>query len=246
MTTWTERPGPFNRPSINVMPDQSGHQRIGRGFNLLSGFYDASVRFIFGSQLINLQKELLDGLSKRKTCLIIGGGTGEVLRYAQDIDLADRYYYAELSTRMLAKAKAHLTSDELRQVTFGPDWKRLLGDQKVDYIVLPFVLDCYPESAVRNMIQQLKQVLADEGQILIIDFNEEPVDGHRPTAFQQLFIQCLYLFFAITTSIEARRLPRILTLMPAEGFRLQNRIGKRNGWLLATCWSMSNTGSANE
>lgn len=228
------------------MPDQSGRQRIGRGFNLLSGIYDACARFVFGSQLIGLQQELLDSQPKRETCLIIGGGTGAILRHALDIQLAQHFYYAELSSRMLDRSKARLTAGERKAIRFGTDWTTLLGSQKVDYIILPFVLDCYREPQVRAMIRELKQVLTPNGHILIIDFNEEQVDGKRPSSFQRLFIRWLYLFFAITTSIEARTLPRVLTLMPIEGFSIQKRIGKRNGWLLATCWSKSSTGKANE
>lgn len=224
------------------MPDNG--DRVGQGFDLLSGIYDRCVALVFGSELIALQEEIIEDLPTKAHCLIIGGGSGRILRSALDRSLANEFSYAELSENMLQRTRKRLDEAELKHVRFGKDWKALIASRPVDYIILPFILDCYSEVSVARLLGQLSPHMTEKAELIIVDFNEVPISGRRPGLRKRLFIRLLYFFFAVAADIEARSLPPILLIAKREGFQCQKWIGKRNSWLVASRWRMDSVGMA--
>lgn len=212
-------------------------KKSGRGFDRLAGVYDRCVQLIFGNRLNDLQKDILVGLPTKHTCLIIGGGTGSILRAVLDLNLAPTIVFAELSVEMIARASRRLDPQEQDRVHFTTDWEQVVRGTTFDYIILPFVLDCYREPTISRWLDVFTAILNPGGTLIVADFNHEKDFGFRPGAFHRLFIKTLYLFFRTTTSIEATRLPRISMLMHTHDYVCRKVIYKSGGWLQASLWN---------
>lgn len=211
--------------------------RIGQGFNVLAPVYDWCVKLVFGSRVDALQKAAIQALSPTEDCLIIGGGTGKILRYALDHNLANRYVYAELSTKMISRTKDRLTNQELANVKFTTDCNS--EKTRYDVIILPFVLDCYSELQVSETIDNLKMKLAQNATVLVIDFNEETLNGFSPSWVQKVFLKFLYLFFQFGAGLETNKLPPLIKLFRAKEFKLYQHQVDYGGWLVATFWRLN-------
>ncbi|HAW21411.1 MAG TPA: hypothetical protein DCX14_14610 [Flavobacteriales bacterium] len=204
------------------------------GFDLVAPYYDHVVRIVFGQKINNFNRKILASIAPVKRCMIIGGGSGKILLDAIEMNLASSYCYAELSSKMKKKAKDRLNDRQLQQVTFTADYSET--DSRFDLIVLPFVLDCYSESSVHQFLYNLEPILTNHGKLLIIDFNHEPLNDQRPTFIQKQFIRLLYLFFRVTSNIEAKKLPRILSILKDSNFTLISRDRLYNGWIVSSVY----------
>lgn len=214
------------------MPDQN---RIGRGFDSLTPVYDACVYLVFKNTFNDLQHEALSSIGSVENCLIIGGGSGQILRSAIDLNIARQYHYCELSEKMIAKTKNRLSPEENQQVHFCADYNSI--NQSIDLILLPFVLDCYPTPVVSEMLTKLKKLSNQKGQVLIIDFNEEEISGFKPNSIQRLFLKLLYFFFKVFAGIEATSLPPIYTLCNKADLTLVRTWSRKKGWIRASLWT---------
>lgn len=211
--------------------------QTGRGFDRLAGVYDRCVHLVFGTRLNDLQRDILAGLPSRHRCLIIGGGTGNILRAVLDRQLASTIVYAELSVEMIARASQRLNGEEKNRVHFTMDWESIVPGTAFDYIILPFVLDCYRETTVSRWLDTFASSLNPGGTLIVTDFNHEKDFGYRPGPLHKLFIRSLYLFFRTTASIEATQLPRISMLLGTHGYTCRKVIYKNGGWLQASQWT---------
>lgn len=213
---------------------------IGKGFNRLAFIYDFVVWLVFGNRMITLKKNFLAGLPKAESALIVGGGTGKILELALDCNLATHVVYAELSEAMMAKTKQRLYDEHRSRVTFCDDYSSQLSAKKYDYIILPFVLDCYRNRDIKPMIEQFSLALKTEGNIVVFDFNLNTEDGFKHRPWKVGFIKLLYIFFRFTTSIPARRLPSFGRLFNESGYYKARTASISKGWIQATAWKREN------
>ena len=212
-------------------------QKLARGFDLLASIYDTGVFMVFGKTLLILQKELVDQVAPVSTCLIVGGGTGAILRYGMDIQLANRYYYAELSGAMIKKTKNRLSTNEIGIVRFSQDVYSIDNQIKYDLILLPFVLDCYESQEVQSMLIHFTSRLESNGKIGVIDFNNDSIDGLKPRFWQHIITRLLYLFFRFTVGLKPKRLPPIIPILKDSGLNCVWNKSKYNAWLQASVWA---------
>jgi tRNA (cmo5U34)-methyltransferase len=211
--------------------------RIGSGFNLLAPIYDGVVFLFFGKAFSRLQQQLFSDLASAEKCLIIGGGSGEVLENAIAQNLASHYYYAELSDRMIKKTKSRISRLKTSYpIAFSNDWTTW-KEQSFDVIILPFVLDCYSETELQSLISDLVSCLSPKGKILFIDFNQEDDFGYQAHFAKAGFISLLYAFFNLTTGISTKKLPAFNRLFRTHGLITEKRILIKKGWIQAVCWS---------
>lgn len=211
---------------------------IGKGFNLLAPIYDGVVFLFFRKAFSRLQQQLFSDLTSAEKCLIIGGGSGEVLENAIYQKLASKYYYAELSDVMIEKTKTRISRlNHSSSIEFSNDWTTW-KEQSFNFIILPFVLDCYSETELQSLISELVSCLSPKGKILFIDFNQEPEFGYEADFAKAGLITMLYAFFNIATGISATKLPAFNSLFIAQGLIAEKRILIKKGWIQAVCWSV--------
>lgn len=205
------------------------NSRIGKGFSALAPVYDHVVKLVFGSKLWQLQAFILKDLPAGENCLIIGGGSGKIMELALKQNLANRYFYAELSDKMIDKTKARV-KDSRQAIEYANEWKTW-QNQSFDYIILPFVLDCYREESVNQFVSELSVCLAPQGKIVLVDFTK------TKNRLQSFFIKLLYLFFSAFTKIEARSLAPFKQIFQENGFEIEKEKALYRGWIQAIVWT---------
>lgn len=181
-----------------------------RGFNLLSPVYDFTSIIFFGKSLINSQTYFITKLKKVKSVLILGGGTGELLMKLMNYDIAEFYYYLDISERMIEKSKNRIFKkfpDKVGQVKFEcGSYQKVSAYDSFDLIITPYILDCFSETEVREIILLLNNKLKDNGQWLFVDFNVSD-NSVFATFFSKLIIKLLYSFFNVFCKLRVKQLP---------------------------------------
>lgn len=214
--------------------------RIGKGFDRLAFIYDLVVWLVFGNKISNLKKTFLEPLTKAENAIIIGGGSGKILEYALQSDIATNFVYAELSERMIEKTKSRISTTDLSRIEFCDDFEPKLRENKFDYIILPFVLDCYRNRDVKAMLSQFSAALTENGSIVFFDFNLSKEDGFEPKQWKTAFIKLLYTFFHLATEIPAKKLPSFSRHFSEAGFYRGRTTLISKGWIQAIEWKREN------
>ncbi|MEQ9186252.1 MAG: class I SAM-dependent methyltransferase [Cryomorphaceae bacterium] len=217
------------------MHDVGDTSKIARGFDQLAAVYDPIVHLVFGSSIALLQEQVIRSLPPSKHTLILGGGTGAVLRQCLDRSLALEYTYAEISSSMISKTKARLKRNEHQYIHFTS--APFSGvNQTFDLVIFPFVLDCLTTAEVNSTLLQTKTHLSANGQIVLFDFNQEHGTAYKKTVWKEVFIWLLYRFFRAFTHISAHRLPSFHSIMDDAGYTKCEEHYRYNGWVQATVW----------
>lgn len=218
-----------------MLPILHSDPSIGRGFDRLAWIYDSVVQLIFGQTFEQLQAEAFATLPACEHTLIVGGGSGKIVRQCFDHGISERYTYAELSEQMIGRTKRRLSAQELQNVTFTQD--KDAGIHKYDLIILPFILDCYDPVSISTWLNAFQQRLNDGTRIVLIDFNMEAGTPYQPKWWKAAFIRLLYAFFRSTTRIPAKELAPFQRIFQDAGFRKESEIYAHGGWIQAVVWT---------
>ena len=164
--------------------------------------YQFLSRTIFGNALINAQREALSNLRYPCDLLMIGGGDGEILKFIGDFK--GNLDYVEVSSEMIlvAQSKTKLPVNWHIQDIFS-----FKTDRKYDVIFMPFLLDNFTTKQCSELIAHLKPMLKKGGQVIVIDFTE------NPNLWQKVLLFCMYTFFRLTVSVKTTKMPEIEQIM---------------------------------
>lgn len=173
-------------------------------FDAIAPFYDHLAHLVFGRTLERAQLSLLHQLPEGGRWLLLGGGTGWLLKHVMDRCQPDSVLYLEASGRMLDLAQKRLANQSNGQkISFRLGTEAALAAaDSFDVILTPFVLDLFPERWLEQvMIPVLAGKLKPGGYWLSTDF--------VPTTvwWQRLLARCMLIFFGLTTGIHTTRLP---------------------------------------
>jgi trans-aconitate methyltransferase len=171
-------------------------------FDWLANYYDSLTGLVFGNALKHSERHFLHLLPQRSTVLIIGGGTGQVLRHIFSRDPTCRVWFIEASGKMLSHAMRNVPPQHTDQVQFMHGTEASIDrDLKFDVIITNFYLDLYPDKELLDVCTILNEKLNENGLWLASDFT----DGGK--WWQRLMLSVMYRFFVSTCRITARRLP---------------------------------------
>ncbi|ALD21462.1 class I SAM-dependent methyltransferase [Hymenobacter sp. DG25A] len=178
------------------------------GFDRVAAFYDPLARLVFGRSLLRAQQLALEGLpAGAPRVLIIGGGSGWVLREVLQRRPAAHILYLEASPAMLHRAQQTVQqycSGQQQQVELRLGTEdSLLPGEAFDVIVTFFFLDLFPVARLRHIVSRLAAARQPQAPWLLADF------APPHTAWQKLLLASMYRFFGLTTGIQGRKLPPI-------------------------------------
>ena len=179
-------------------------------FNFISPFYDFMARRFFGTSLQRAQHFHLNKIDSKNTVLILGGGTGQILG---GLPKGCKVTYLDLSSAMIKRAKrkgrAHFIQADFLNHSF---------DQKFDWIVCPFFLDCFNSQNLERVLERIHQLLEEDGRLIVTDFK---VSNWRQRWISMLMVK----FFRLVSHLEAMRLLPIQQLISQHGFfQIESRL----------------------
>ncbi|HSH65134.1 MAG TPA: methyltransferase [Bacteroidia bacterium] len=202
----------FNTPdSYSVIINK---RRIQKGFDFLCPFYDVLTTAFFGVSLITSQTYFIPQLKKKQAALILGGGTGTLLLELLRKDIAEKYYYLDISKNMIRKTQKKVLKqfpEQFHKIIFEcGSYENCESFQPVDLIVTPYILDCFSQQETRQIMKMLHGKLKQNGQWLFIDFNTTG-QSNLVALVSRWIIRILYLFFNLVCNIQVKKLPDFST-----------------------------------
>lgn len=208
-------------------------------FDRIAPWYRALEWTAFGNSLQRCRIACLDEIAPPRRALIAGEGNGrflsELLRRwpATEIDCVDA------SGKMLELARERLEAKSVSQ----PNRVRFVRDDmkswdcpehRYDLVVTHFFLDCFPDSVLGQIIEKLAHAATADATWLVADFRI-PGDGLARLR-AQAWLKAMYLFFRVTTRIEAHELIDPDPMLRAERFNLTRQHLFRGGMLKSELW----------
>ena len=165
-------------------------------FDHVAPVYDLLSAMVFGNRLMTVQCFFLDQLSENDKVLIVGGGTGKILKHPA-FKRASSIDFLELSEGMIKRAQR--CSKSLDDVNFiHADFFQHSG--RYDFIICNFFLDCFNEEYLAKACQQLRLMLNPNGRLVVTDFQKTSKVKHR------LLLKAMLSFFRLFTALQADKL----------------------------------------
>ena len=175
---------------------------IKSSFNFIAPFYDLITRFVFGSRLLDVQCYHLSQIQKKESVLVLGGGTGKILKFIRSEDIT----FLDFSEKMIHKA-----SKVGNAIFIHADFFKHTFDRQFDWIICPFFLDCFHEENFEKALKKIKLSMKKNGKLIVTDF-------HGTSKKQLCFIKLMIIFFRLTTSLETDKLLPIRKLILNSAF----------------------------
>jgi ubiquinone/menaquinone biosynthesis C-methylase UbiE len=169
-------------------------------FNSISAVYDRMANVVFGSTLNEAQCHFISAIPDRSKILILGGGTGKLLKELLKQRPQSKVTYIEASSKMIAIAK-ETTNNDSRVVFIHGTQDSIPPALIVDVVITPFFLDLFSDQSLKKIMLQLKSSLHAGGIWIATDFTTSSKLSHRMLRW------LMYRFFRFTTNIESTHLP---------------------------------------
>lgn len=172
-------------------------------FNFVAPFYDSLVRLVFGKTLWKAQQIHLNTIQRRESVLILGGGTGRILNW---LPAGCDVTYLELSEAMILRAKKKGRANFVHA-----DFLAHPLDQKFDWVICPFFLDCFDEEVLEIVLDKIYRLMNENGRLIVTDF-------HVSNTHQKSLANLMIWFFRLTANLPAIRLLPIQEIISKTGF----------------------------
>ena len=178
-------------------------------YDKTAGFYDLLAKMMFGNTLMLAQKSVLPYIPKQAKILIVGGGTGAILEeitklHESGMDIV----YIEISEKMLLKSAQRQVGNNKVQFVHAAieDYET---NTQFDVIITSFLFDNFKQDKATLVFKKLDKLLIPYGKWLFTDFN---VEKNSSAFWQRWLLKSMYLFFKISSNVEANQLPDTASL----------------------------------
>jgi len=169
-------------------------------FDGIAPYYDLLSRLVFGKRIVEAQEYFLTEIKEGDRILILGGGTGWILKSIFKITGLVEVWYIDSSPKMIEKSatrnvappKVHFICGTLDDIP---------SDMKFNVIITNFFLDMFSEASLLPLIDSISRKLQLDGRWLCTDFikNEK--------WWQRVLLSIMYRFFKFTTDLKNDQLP---------------------------------------
>jgi len=206
-------------------------------FDRLARPYRLLECIAFGSLLERARFRHLDRLRGSQRILLLGEGDGRVLARVCALVPSAKIDCLDLSTEMLARAEARLTSADRARVRFRHEDARTAdyAPGAYDAVTTFFFLDCFTEDQASALIGRIQASLSGNAVWLFADFSEPAHGLMRLRAKAWLWI--MYAFFRWQTGLTTRRLPASESLILKAGLRRVDETSFQRGFVRSAVFS---------
>ena len=175
-------------------------------FDKVAPFYDRLARLIFRKSIKKAQMEYLHLIKPASKILILGGGTGWILKEIIDRQPEVEITYVEKSTRMVELAKTACPNCNIEFVNLAfEEWQT---EEKFDFIMCNFFLDVFQSQKLKDqIIPKIKSLIAENGGLLVADFQV------NQSIWQKLLLWAMHRFFGLFSNMESQKLINLNELL---------------------------------
>ena len=166
-------------------------------FDSIAPWYDALAKLVFGKSIKASQVYYLQELPTKGRILIIGGGTGWILKEVLKVRPELEIDYVEASQKMIDLARKNESSHRVNYILTR---ELAIPELEYDAIITNFFLDVFDKDNLITVMSKLRGHLKRGGVWLCTDFkNTEKV-------YHKVLLKVMHLFFRRVSNLEAREL----------------------------------------
>ena len=170
-------------------------------YNNAARFYDGLSRVVYGKALVEAQVYLLRYIAPNSNILIVGGGTGWILKEIALIHPSGLHItYVEASDKMLALSQQRKVGNN-QVIYINEAIENVTGLNNFDVIITPFLFDNFTPEKLETVFAHLHPLLKPKGLWLNTDFQ---LTGQW---WQNVLLKSMLLFFKVLCGVESSKLP---------------------------------------
>ncbi|MFT7032647.1 MAG: ubiquinone/menaquinone biosynthesis C-methylase UbiE [Cyclobacteriaceae bacterium] len=175
-------------------------------FDEIAPFYDRLARLIFRKSIKKAQTKYLHLIKPGSKILILGGGTGWILKEIIDRQPEVEITYVEKSTRMVELAKTACPNHNIEFVNLP--FEECQTEEKFDFIMCNFFLDVFQSQKLKDqIIPKIKSLIAENGGLLVADFQV------NQSIWQKMLLWAMHRFFGLFSNMESQKLINLNELL---------------------------------
>lgn len=169
-------------------------------FDTVAFAYDKLARSVFGRSIVEAQVCHFNAILPGSNVLVVGGGTGWILDELDKLEIALAVTFAEPSSAMISGAMKRQPFRYIDINFIAAGYDSISTKDGYDVLITNFFLDLFDETHLNTVLAHLHAALKSNGLWLITDF----VNTNK--LWQRALVKIMYVFFRLTTQIEASRL----------------------------------------
>lgn len=181
-------------------------------YDRLAKHYDFLSRLVFLKSQVRAQTDQLVYIKNCKNLLIVGGGTGWILKDLNDLTLPINIIFVETSAKMIELARK---VDTHHQVDFvHQDIENFKANMKFDAVLTPFLFDNFEDIKAEKVFVHIDKMLIRNAFWLYTDFR---LDGKW---WKNLLLKSMHLFFSLIKVVKINTLPKMENYFKNQDFEL--------------------------
>lgn len=155
---------------------------------------------------------MLHHLKADNHVLILGGGSGDILKELDKLEMRLSISYVELSSKMVELARSKQPFKNL-EVAFINQNAQSIDLPKADIVITNYFLDVFTLENLSMIMKKIDLALNDSGIWFCTDFRK------TNSFFKNALIKLMYLFFKIFSQLEGTKLQDFEGQFEALGYK---------------------------
>lgn len=139
-------------------------------YDFLAKYYSRLSYFFLGREYLISQSHFLEFIEDKGSILIIGGGSGEILKQLSKKNTTLTITYIEASKKMLLLAQQNVAFHQPVRFIHS-DTLTNLQSQKFDFVVCNFIFDHFSKKKLNYLLNDLIPLLKIESKLIYTDFS---------------------------------------------------------------------------
>lgn len=201
------------------------------GFDKLAAVYDDLASFVYGKSIKNSQRHFLHHIPTKAKVLILGGGTGWLLKEIMLLRPACEIWYIEASEKMIALSKSKIVKENIH---FIHGTENDIPPISFDIVITNFYLDLFAQQSIDKVIGKIKSSLETKSSWLVTDFLDQG------KLWQKIMLRMMYSFFHYVSQIESKSLQDWNSALQENGMTKKEAKSFYNGFIESCVYNKSN------
>lgn len=151
---------------------------------------------VFFKSQVKAQTEQLSYIKHCKSLLIVGGGTGWILKDLNAIAQPIKIVFIETSIEMITLAKKVATRHHVEFV--HQDIETYQTDTIFDAVLTPFLFDNFDSAKAEKVFERIDALLAKGGIWLYVDFYM----NEKSALWEKAILKAMHLFFRLINVVR--------------------------------------------
>ena len=201
-------------------------------YNSVAHFYDLASKLVYGDNLYKIQIDVLNQLPIEGKILILGGGTGLILKWLATHRPNLEIIFQDASSSMIKKARSNVSEDQNITFLHSSSFDHQYG---ADFVFAAFFFDLFTQQESEGIIKSVNQNCNYKPSWVVCDFILD--NKTKRAVIRKIQIKLSILFFKITTSHHLNFLPNVFDAFNSTAYeaRYSNRIA--GGFLCSKVFS---------